>query len=666
MLYFIGWTGCLVLCGVNTWYLFPEKRSWIKQIAVSNNFGLILYLFFSAVFIFFQRFEVWKILFCVILFNIVLLVVNFGRKHRKSKTQLHRPVSMEWAMTGILVFTLLLIRTTVEDIGTVSDQGSYFLHTLELMKGNTSIAHTVQEYGTISDEVDSGLEELQNGLGIFYHEEDRHVYYIHALSTWCSIPALFGKMFGIWKCMSACNYLYLLSVINMFYLCRKINCTRYGGMISLFLFALSPLVLYIAKAGLTEVAMVYLFILGFKLILDKRFYLAGICIGLVGFIHISMYIYMPVITVLAFLESLRETNRKIAVFNVIQMILFYMSVWYANLISPIYTKRELGRLTLGKLPYNMLLIIITAVIVVCVAIQIYVYIWPKKSFESIYLKVYDNFRVISLSALSICICFSVYYAYGLCYTGKYSVPYDPSNTWSMRSEYINTGISAVSYLNIVNIGRATGIVGIAAIIYHLIKSENMNGMLKALYYLELYGLFVYTVIRIDVPFNYYASRYFIPFVVPLITVILEATTINSNWKIYIIMVSILYNHYFWPSFVQGAPFVGQYDILKDTLENIPYESTVLCSSESVYANTRLTNNLRLLNRNRVYNLKNADEIVPIENNGLYLISDIEMGQYTLVFSKIYDVQWSFGHGENGRYSMEVGTHEIPIYIYRIN
>lgn len=236
----------------------------------------------------------------------------------------------------------------------------------------------------------------------------------------------------------------------------------------------------------------------------------------------------------------------------------------------------------------------------------------------------------------------------------------------MRSEYINTGISAVSYLNIVNIGRATGIIGIAAIIYYLIKNENMNGMLKALYYLELYGLFVYTVIRIDVPFNYYASRYFIPFVVPLITVILEATTINSNWKIYIIMVSILYNHYFWPSFVQGAPFVGQYDILKDTLDNIPYESTVLCSSESVYANTRLTNNLRLLNKNRVYNLKNADEVIPIENNGLYLISDIEMGQYTLVFSKIYDVQWSFGHGENGRYSMEVGTHEIPIYIYRIN
>lgn len=665
MLYFVGWTGCLVLCGISTLYLFPEKKSWIEQVVVSNNFGIILYLFFSIIFIVFQRFAVWKILLCIVLFNIVLLAVTFGKKYKKGKRQIQRPASMEWVMIGILVFALLLVRVTVEDIGTVSDQGSYFLHTLELMEGNTSIAHTVQEYGTISDEVDNGLEELQNGLAIFYHEEDQHIYYIHALSTWCSIPALFGKMFGIWKCMRACNYLYILSVVNMFYLCRKINGTRYGGSISLFLFALSPLILYIAKAGLTEVAMVYLFILGFKLILDKRFYLAGICIGMVGYIHISMYIYMPIITTLAFLESLRETNRKMAVFNVIQMILFYTSVWYANIVSPIYTKRELGRLTVGKLPYNTLLIIITAVIVVCVAIQIYVYIRPKKSFESIYLKVYDNFRVISLSALGICICFSVYYAYGLCYTDKYSVPYDPSNTWSMRGEYINTGISAVSYLNIVNIGRATGIVGIAAIIYCLVKNVKMNGLLKALYYLELYGLFVYTVIRIDVPFNYYASRYFIPFVIPLITVILEALTINSNWKIYIIMVSILYNHYFWPSFVQGAPFVGQYDILKDALENIPYESMVLCSPESTYVNTRLTNNLRLLNRNRVYNLKNVDEIIPIESN-VYMISDIELGQYNLVFSKIYDVQWSFGHGENGRYSMEVGTHEIPIYIYRIN
>lgn len=664
MLYVIGWMGCLLLCLINLEMLFRNNKSWIEQIVVVNNMGIVLYLCFSVIFISIEQFAVWKILLCVALFNIVLLIIILCTKYKKNKICMQKPLCMEWVMIGTILIIFPLVKMTAEDIGTVSDQGSYFLHTLNLMEGNCSIVYNIPEYGAISDNVDRGIEKLQEDMTIFYHGEEENQYYIHALNTWCSILALFGKMFGLWKCMKACNYIYFLTVANIFYLCRIINRSRYGGLISLFMFALSPLILYIAKAGLTEVVLVYLFVLGLKLIFEKKYYLAGICVGMIGFMHISMYVYMPIITVLAFLESLKTSHREIAFFNVIQVSLFYLSIRYAHMISPVYVERELGRLSVGKLPYKTLIILITVIVVWCIVIQLYTYFNYKNMLETFYHKIYGNFRIISLCILGVCVCCSLYYAYCLCYTDKYAVSYDALNTWSMRSEYVNSGIRAISHLNIINIGRATGIVGIITALFFLVKKDEKNEIIKCLYFLELYGLFVYTVIRIDVPFNYYASRYFIPFVIPLISLILESLALRTNWLFYVIMITVLYNRHFWPSFTCGAPFVGQFDILKDSLDIIPYKSAVVCSSESTYTNTRLTSNLRLLNKNRVYNFENLNEIILSENE-IYAISDKKLDDLDLIFSKIYDVQWSFGHGDNGRYSTKVGTHEISVYIYLV-
>lgn len=671
MMYIILFLICIFFCWILVRYLPFGKISILKHILEANNLFCIQYLLISCAFLFFEKFSVWKSLICVLLFDLVLTFVLAIRTREKQKCK-HEKISKQELILIILTIFMIVpfIHITTEDIAADTDQGAYFLHTCILMEEKNQDIHLLREIGKISNEVDSGVRALLNDLPIYYHEKNEDVYYIHALCTWCSYAALFGKMFGVWRCMFAVNYLYILSVYNLFYTCKKLIQEDTNLYLYIFMFALSPLLLYIGKAGLAEIAMLYFLSLGLHFLLEENIFfsfISGICIGLIGFLHISIYAYIPIITVIALLQSIQE--RKIAFFNIVQLLMFGFSIWYAYKISPIYVEKQYMRFTLNsRISYFAIFAVINVIAVIFISIQIQVYKGHYKVVSIIRRILYENYRMISKIILGIVLFSTIYYSYFMCFTDKFSIEegFD-AGTWNLRSEYINKGLKAISHLNIVNIARAVGIIGLFFFIVIPFLKYELSDVAKSFYYITLYGMVIFTVFQMDTPSNYYCSRYFAPVLIPMMVLTVVCTLRKKNWCIYFMIVVLLYNHHFWPAFLLGGPKVGQFELLQDTLSVIPKEAIVFCEPESHMINARLSGNLRVLNNNEVYNLNNFDEVLTFySNQNGYIISEHELEMDAeLLLNHIYLSQYSFGNGKNGTYDVGVGTYEIPLYIYEL-
>lgn len=662
----------LILCLLLALYSERQEYKVLKIIVAANNLFCIEYIAFSCIFIFFDTFAVWKPLLCVIIVNSTVLTIFRVKKRKYSKLRF-LVEKYEWVSLGLTFFVLLLIHTTAEDIGTSSDQGAYFTHTIVYMEEKSQDIHKLKESGKFSENVEIGLYELQNKLGAFNHEEGDTYYTLHSSGTWCSITALYGKMFGNWNCMKALNYIYVLIVWNMIFLCKKMECSCYGIHLMWGVFALSPLNLYIGKAGLSEIATLLLYVMGARCILENRkqyYFFSGICIGLVGFVHGSAILYLPIISIMAFCESINKEKKLIAIFNIVQILCFGCSIWYIYRISPIYTKYQYRRLPLmDSVGVVSFFIAIDIMIVAAAGFQFLIY---KRKIPAFIVRIkeymYRYWRTISAIVIIIILAKTLYNTYFICFTDEWTVPKGSNSSWELRNTYINKGLSSISYLNIVNIARATGVIGLVIFMCYPFFRKRLRENIIPFYYMGLYGLAIYTILKVDTPFNYYASRYFVPFLVPLISIIL-VSSLDKKWLIWqILLISFMFNLRYWFAFPEGGPYVGQYKMAQDALEAIPPRAVVYCNPQSDVIANRLVALLRIMNDNEVFNMNNYDEIsVMCSDSNSYVISGTpidNMGK--LVLSNTYKSQYSFGNGPNGSYSMLVGTYDIPLYIYQIS
>ncbi len=673
MIYIILFIICVSVCWILVKYMPFKEMNPLKHVLEANNLFCIQYLIFSCYFILFESFAVSKVLICVLAFSVIFMFVLMLKGVSWKKWDYAKISRAEIVLLLVILFVILpLINITSEEIAIDTDQGAYFLHTCTLMEEKSKEIHFLQEIGKISEEVDNGIRELTNDLKCYYHEKNEDIFYIHALGSWCSYTALFGKMFGVWYSRKAVNYLYILIVLNFFYVCKKIMASKYNLYLYIVMFALSPPLLYIGKAGLSEIVILYLVGIGLNYIFQKGIFfslISGICIGLIGYVHISMYAYIPIITGIILLRSTQR--KKLAWFNIVQLIMFGFSIWYAYKISPIYVKKQYLRFTLnGKLNYFFIFVLVDLLVIIAVIIQILILKEKIKVINKIGTILFENYRKISVVIWAMIFASTVYYTYFMCFTDKFIIKDgEDAATWIVRNSYVNKGISAISHLNIVNISRAVGIIGILIFIAIPFLNHELSDITITLYYVGLYAMIIWTVLQMDTPSNYYCSRYFVPVLIPMIVLSIVSYVKSQNWCIYFIMIVLLYSHRFLPAFLMGGPKVGQYELLQDTLEVIPENAIVFCHPESHMINARLSNNLRILNDNEIYNLNNMDEVLNFYSNSninTYIISELELEHNAdLLKSKIFLSQYSFGNGRNGTYDIGVDTYEIPLFIYKV-
>lgn len=130
------------------------------------------------------------------------------------------------------------------------------------------------------------------------------------------------------------------------------------------------------------------------------------------------------------------------------------------------------------------------------------------------LYLYRNFKNIALVIVSVCGLILITQAYLIGWTDYYlPASQDPMNSWSARVAYINKGVLSLRHLSIVNIFCATAGLGLLAFAFapNLLKLSRLQILL---WFIALYFVVIYGIYRVDIPNNYYASRYFLPILVP--------------------------------------------------------------------------------------------------------------------------------------------------------
>lgn len=641
----------LILISIEVMAYLKEYRL-LKIILKAMIIFTVEYVGISSIFLALNRFNLNHVI--LVCGGLVFVAILPKIKDiQKSVKKIEFDIGKEGLQLCLLAIVLIFAANKSEDIRSTSDMGIYFERANALISSDTSNVHTIDEYGKISDNVDEGLHRLQSELiGLYEMESDNEeVYYFeyHALPTWPSIMALFGRIFGPLNVAWALTWCYIIAIMSMFFLIENLASNRINKYLSIFLFAMSPLILYLSKTTLSEMSFLMIFCSGLFLLSENKYkntFIGGITLGVLGYIHISVYMYIPILFAVLFWISFEYKRRDIAVANIIQCILYAISCLYTNNVSSIYSAAQLSRFgkTISTNQVICGLVILSCIFIIIQGVGMAIY--KNEDLHKKLAKAIDCFaeKVISLILVAIGIG-TVYKGYKLgftdtCLTGD--------GSWALRRLYAGNGFSSLAHLNVVSIFMATSIVCIPLAIFWWCWSKKKTTVEKAVFLSMLYAWFIYTFIQIDTPSNYYASRYFVPCLVPMCFLLIALIVKKKKQTIYLMIVVTILAIPFNILHLKTNAFGGQKELYEDVLAEIPSGSVIFIPEGTNKINSILTNNLRMMNQNKVYNLADYDEVKNYYGDvNYYIISEWPVTEYAnleIVMLQKYDVYGNISSG----------------------
>lgn len=651
---------------VNTQYS-PCKMNFIEKAVRTLGFFTIIYLIVSAILIYFDFYKSWRALIAV--FIIELGVLTYQRLVKKNKIKVVSEFKItKYEIIALLIFmveALAFINIKAERIALDSDQGAYYAHAMILAESDyhTSLDTNENLVRWGSSDGDKSVLSYMPALKL----ADDGNYTIHALPTWSSLLALFWNTFGSQHSMVVLTVLYFIAVFSMYYLCLALSGKEINALSGYIVFALEPLVMYIGKAGLSEIAFMSIFVFSIYLCVRSQ---GDIIYGIIGlsllcFVHISYVIYLPMIIVLNVYTGIKKRDKKYVLYTFILFTAYFLSLFYNYRVSQVYTmdqyRKILDKFSLSFVQFRLLIL---ALGIIAIIIQVILTCKENKIIDGLINWLSKNYRIIIAFLVAIVVGFTIRHAYFLGFTDEYLMPEGEDwSSWSQRNEYAGTGIKALRHLNIVNICWAAGII---PFFIYLVKSiiEISDDYRKRMVYLfTTYSLLYYTVVQCDVPRNYYCARYFVPIIIPMVIASgVIAIKKEAICKI-IIVVILVTNKLFYIPFTIGAPYAGQGKVLTVALDNIEKGQNVVIDKDAGNLIGILAFSMTVLNDNNVYT--SLDDISIDNDKTVYYVSSNELDddEAELIESQSINVQYSMSGGIDGGYPKDIGYYTIPIYIY---
>lgn len=643
---------------------FSVRRNIAYIVMETMAFFFCEYISVSIFYLLINHFQIIYVLSTIFLANLMILFL-----FRKNDVYGVRKNKEDYVILILLLILLVFSKEKSEDIRTNSDMGIYVQRAITLMSEDTGCFRRINEIGTISSKVDEGILVIQDQLqGLYRYDSQKYEY--HGLPTFPAFLALFGKMFGMYKWTYALDYLFTIVILCFFYACKKIGKIEEAKYIPITFFCFAPLYLYISKVTLSEnlfVAALGIAIL--KAALEKNkvnIIYCSIALGLLGFMHISMFIYFPMIFLTLFIFNVLDKNNYWGYINIIQSVLYIVSLFFACKETYIYTNNQfalLGRIFgIKENPAIPISIILAVGVLFLIGLQI-VTIY-KKYIKNNINKLYKtiNFKIILAVWILIIAAGSCINGYMLGYSDKFI---EGGGTWHLRSVYANNGIISLLHLNIVTIFMATCYITIPIIIIHLFRIREDNSYLNIIMILWLYSISIYIFVSIDTPNHYYSARYFCNMIMP-ITIILCSLLIKSKKLLFVMLAfSIAISLPFNIVLKKNSAFYGEFEILQETLETIPEKSLVFVREEDALTNTILVNSLREINNNLVYNLKDKEEVLKEFDGVAYVITteNIDKNRNDIKLDKTFQHFGNIGSLEG--YPLSVSKSDVHLAIYQI-
>jgi hypothetical protein len=345
---------------------------------------------------------------------------------------------------------------------------------------------------------------------------------------WPMAMALWAGIFGLPAMFHALSFLYALDVVLFGLLLERYGGGPLGRFVGLALFASSPLLLFFSKYTTSEVFLLFAFLFALHLLASDS-HLHGVLAAapLLLFVvsHASTFLYAPLV-LLVLLEAVRSGSRRLASFSALAFLVLLGGLALGHIFSPFYL-RDIFFLCFLFLPLADPAAVGLAAVATfySAGLALSLAVLARASGPPERLRMWGERAEITLSrlvapALVLVALWTAFRGYQLGWTDRFI---EGAGAWTSRVHYAGRGWESLAHLDVVSMVLATSVIGLPLVAAGALRqgreltASRKQGFLVAA---ALWTLALYTFFRVDTPFNYYASRYFLPILVPSVLLIL--------------------------------------------------------------------------------------------------------------------------------------------------
>jgi hypothetical protein len=469
-----------------------------------------------------------------VLCGLSLLAALVARRAREPTSRRRWATRREAGLVALALVMAALNRDPIAYYTLDGDNAVYAVRALQLWKEGEGTTQAVA-----ASTADTGHPRSLWLPGTHAAPGDSQRYQFHALPAWPLVMALALWAGGLDHQFDAQLLLYLLVVTLGLSLLSKLAGRRRALPLGILL-ATSPLVLFFSRYTTAELLALLLGLTALRCwssgIVVFRM-VAVVPLVALAFTHLSFMLLLPIAGIAAVFGLARVSAADVYALGALQVAVAQLvALPYYPRVSPQYLADTFRNL-FGSMPAgNWFLGVLAGVIAAVAAVALVeAYRRPGPAhlvaratawvLERCPAAVIPVGAAILLGAVGVS-------AYRLAWTDAY-LPQAHSewNSWSARAAYVDRGASSLLHLSLTSVTFAGSVVVTLIAIGSLFRPIG-PGLARRHSLVQmslLYALAVFTVVRVDIPNNYYASRYLLPMLFPLLYA--AAAQAMRSWRL---------------------------------------------------------------------------------------------------------------------------------------
>lgn len=612
-----------------------NKPDIVKLTCIGTASYFSLFVVVSTFYFFMDRYQLINVLATNIIFEVFILLGLYY----KNKKLYFKKLNVEKGIVIPLVIVIIMLPFTYnkfEFFGMGQDEGVYQTKAIGLMYGKTAIQQDFEEYSTLDDDaksifrksIKSNLlgfyeygESIDNSYTDLYDYGDRldnfeqiektkmsevsGVY--HGNPNFSALLQLWGEMFGIENMQGIQTVFYIIAIFLIYFICNALGLSKKGQALATFVFAVSPITLWVSKSALTEMFLTVIFCLYIFFLVEKQKnlrWISSLFVVTFAFFHVSAYTIMPMFIIIYLIMYFYDRDEQYLYAILISLIGYFIGFEITLKIATayiVYNYESLFDLTNNLITQSNLHLVILGIVILA-----FVTIFFIKSKHDILFEKLDglkNIQKFSTIIIRVLLVGSILFV----------------TLFMIKAEDIATvkflTLSAYSYL--------TGFILIPIIYFLLVFKtktvlENRGSIIIITIF--MYVIVIYScILRQEVMHYYYYARYLLPFI-PVITIL--SAILLDKYKKYIIIpiiafITIMYIPFDKTLATENDDSRAEWSILEDLAELIQSDDIVVMDSQLM---DRFYLPLRAMTDAKMYPIECYEDI----NNKLYDTFDGEV------------------------------------------
>lgn len=609
-----------------------RDKNILSILILSLSSFIILYIINSAVLFYIDKFSVPATCAMVAAESLVICIILMLCGKRPA---MHCSLIDAVIPGAIFLLMLPVVFGKFGFYGMGQDQGVYQTKAIALIEGYNQNVYELSETRDMNEDQKNeyvyGISE-QYGFYTNPYNDEVITGVFHGINTYPAVLAWWGTMFGYANMTGVNTLLFLCGIVLIYGVARILSVSRAGAGVAAFLYAFSPIVLWVNKSTLSEAVTNVIFLLYLYFLLDRKnkkmVLLSSFAVVAFAVFHVSIYVIMPLFTIVYIAMYFLTGNKLYLVANIISAIGYKLGYIMMLHIAEGYTNgnyafvQRLG-VSAAKMPL-LATIAVTFVVVISVA---FMFVPVRRGNEQIAGDGLLSHTIFDYRWLQI----------GLAWLMRILVVLCALYAYRMTKHSVYSYVNATMYAFV----AATAIVVIPFILFMVFfraKTVFQNKILIPLYFIFLYCCIMYsTVFSPFVTYYNYYSRYISVYIstallfgVCLLECVLTSvkqkrmTVKNRKIVVYGIVVAIslvLYTRY-------DIFMISHQDETRMQWSTVSEVSSQLKESDALIIDGELKNYLfyttKYISKNRVYpvmtSLENTVSLAQKSSDQVYYVS----------------------------------------------